>query len=59
MMVTDQGEDITQTLKAAAQGKLATKRRPMARKISGTLFRITVFGAQLIDGDLSLWATEL
>lgn len=35
VMVTDQGDDITQTLKAAAQGKLASKRRPVARKISG------------------------
>lgn len=38
-MVTDQADDITKTLKAAAQGKLVPKRRPVARKISGNFIR--------------------
>jgi hypothetical protein len=32
--VTDQGEEITQTFQLAAQGKLATRRRPVSRKMS-------------------------
>lgn len=35
VLVTDQGDEITHTLKVASQGKLATKRRPVARKLSG------------------------
>uniref|UniRef100_A0A1B0DHA4 Uncharacterized protein n=1 Tax=Phlebotomus papatasi TaxID=29031 RepID=A0A1B0DHA4_PHLPP len=34
VLVTDQGDEITHTLKVASQGKLATKRRPVARKLS-------------------------
>lgn len=34
IFVTDQGEEITHTLKLASQGKLATKRRAVARKLS-------------------------
>lgn len=34
VLVTDQGQEITKTLQMAAQGKLASKRRPMVRKSS-------------------------
>ncbi|XP_059607880.1 uncharacterized protein LOC132255751 [Phlebotomus argentipes] len=34
ILVTDQGDEITHTLKVASQGKLATRRRPVARKLS-------------------------
>ncbi|XP_055692725.1 uncharacterized protein LOC129795460 [Lutzomyia longipalpis] len=34
VLVTDQGDEITHTLKVASQGKLVTKRRPVARKLS-------------------------
>lgn len=36
VLLTDQGEEITQTLKAAAMGQLhATRRRPVSRNMSG------------------------
>ncbi|GAB0098018.1 uncharacterized protein DMENIID0001_137080 [Sergentomyia squamirostris] len=34
VLVTDQGDEITHTLRIASQGKLATKRRPVIRKLS-------------------------
>lgn len=34
--VTDQGDDITRTFQLAAQGKVATRRRP--RNMSGTVY---------------------
>lgn len=42
VLVTDQGEEITETLKAASQGKLTTKRRPASRKSSGIFFLRTI-----------------
>lgn len=35
VLVTDQGDEITDALKMASQGKLAAKRRPASRKASG------------------------
>ena len=35
VLVTDQGEDITKSFKLASEGKLATRRRPVARNMSG------------------------
>lgn len=38
VLLTDQGEEITQTLKVAAIGQLhATRRRPVSRNMSGKL----------------------
>ncbi|XP_055382436.1 uncharacterized protein LOC129612705 [Condylostylus longicornis] len=34
VFITDQGDDITQTLKLASQGRLSTKKRQMARKLA-------------------------
>lgn len=34
VLITDQGEDITHTFTLASQGKLSTKKRPLARKMS-------------------------
>lgn len=39
VLLTDQGEEITQTLKVAAMGQLqATRRRPVSRNMSGKSF---------------------
>lgn len=35
VFVTDQGEEITKTLQAASEGKMASRRRPASRNMSG------------------------
>lgn len=35
VLVTDQGENITRAFKMAAEGRLAVRRRPLARNMSG------------------------
>lgn len=35
VFITDQGDEITHTLKLAAQGKLTSKRKAVTRKLSG------------------------
>lgn len=34
VLITDQGEEITQTFELASQGKLSVKKRPLLRKMS-------------------------
>lgn len=38
VLVTDQGEEITDTLKLASQGILAARRRPASRKTSSKFY---------------------